>query len=279
LYTRLIARFDAVQMTSEAVKAQPSRENYRCDDPDNSGVGDVSILRDIRSNVDKEGNPITLLALTLTPENWNLAVAAAYAEGIDLEAMLLTQSEQIEGLDKDGKPTLISVVRVFLEDDSCGNQVFESHPTPPTPPTTTPITPTTPPTTNYMPPKPRDTDPQAGGQGSGGSGQDATPSEDDPVDGYDPASEEIADEDGDRIHITIDACPKQPETYNGYQDEDGCPDVAPATATTAVPAGTQTGTAPASTNPPVVASTVVSAPPVVTVEQGVTTTTFGADND
>ncbi len=142
LYTRLIARFDAVQMTPEAAKVQPTRENYRCDDIDNSGVGDVSLLRDIRSNIDKEGKPVTLLALTLTAENWNLAVAAAYAEGIDLEAMLLTQSEKIEGLDKDGKPTLIDVVRVFLEDDSCGNQVFESHP-PTLPPMTIPNTPTT----------------------------------------------------------------------------------------------------------------------------------------
>ncbi|HVV49711.1 MAG TPA: OmpA family protein [Polyangia bacterium] len=33
-----------------------------------------------------------------------------------------------------------------------------------------------------------------------------------------------ADRDHDRIPDAIDACPDEPETYNGYQDEDGCPD-------------------------------------------------------
>jgi outer membrane protein OmpA-like peptidoglycan-associated protein len=32
------------------------------------------------------------------------------------------------------------------------------------------------------------------------------------------------DRDHDRIPDAIDACPDDPETYNGYQDEDGCPD-------------------------------------------------------
>jgi outer membrane protein OmpA-like peptidoglycan-associated protein len=32
------------------------------------------------------------------------------------------------------------------------------------------------------------------------------------------------DRDGDRIPDAIDACPDEPETYNGYQDADGCPD-------------------------------------------------------
>ena len=32
------------------------------------------------------------------------------------------------------------------------------------------------------------------------------------------------DRDGDGILDAVDKCPDQPETYNGYQDEDGCPD-------------------------------------------------------
>jgi len=35
------------------------------------------------------------------------------------------------------------------------------------------------------------------------------------------------DADGDGIPDPLDACPFEPETYNGYKDEDGCPDVAP----------------------------------------------------
>jgi outer membrane protein OmpA-like peptidoglycan-associated protein len=33
-----------------------------------------------------------------------------------------------------------------------------------------------------------------------------------------------ADRDHDRIPDSRDACPDEPETYNGYQDSDGCPD-------------------------------------------------------
>jgi len=33
-----------------------------------------------------------------------------------------------------------------------------------------------------------------------------------------------ADRDHDRIPDSRDACPDEPETYNGYQDADGCPD-------------------------------------------------------
>ena len=34
----------------------------------------------------------------------------------------------------------------------------------------------------------------------------------------------IGDKDGDGIPDNVDKCPNDPETYNGYQDEDGCPD-------------------------------------------------------
>jgi outer membrane protein OmpA-like peptidoglycan-associated protein len=33
-----------------------------------------------------------------------------------------------------------------------------------------------------------------------------------------------SDRDGDGIPDRLDKCPDQPETFNGYQDEDGCPD-------------------------------------------------------
>lgn len=34
-----------------------------------------------------------------------------------------------------------------------------------------------------------------------------------------------ADYDGDGINDTTDQCPTRPETTNGFQDADGCPDV------------------------------------------------------
>lgn len=37
----------------------------------------------------------------------------------------------------------------------------------------------------------------------------------------------IGDRDGDGIKDDVDQCPDEPENYNGYQDEDGCPDVIP----------------------------------------------------
>lgn len=37
----------------------------------------------------------------------------------------------------------------------------------------------------------------------------------------------LKDTDGDGIPDVNDACPTQPETFNGYQDTDGCPDTAP----------------------------------------------------
>ncbi len=41
------------------------------------------------------------------------------------------------------------------------------------------------------------------------------------------ATEPVADADGDRILDDDDQCPTEPETYNGYEDEDGCPDEIP----------------------------------------------------
>ncbi len=34
----------------------------------------------------------------------------------------------------------------------------------------------------------------------------------------------VGDKDGDGILDTVDKCPTDPETYNGFEDEDGCPD-------------------------------------------------------
>ncbi|HUJ57447.1 MAG TPA: OmpA family protein [Kofleriaceae bacterium] len=36
------------------------------------------------------------------------------------------------------------------------------------------------------------------------------------------------DNDGDHVLDIADKCPMQPETYNGFEDEDGCPDTVPA---------------------------------------------------
>lgn len=37
----------------------------------------------------------------------------------------------------------------------------------------------------------------------------------------------IVDRDGDGIADDKDKCPDEPETYNGYMDDDGCPDIVP----------------------------------------------------
>ena len=34
----------------------------------------------------------------------------------------------------------------------------------------------------------------------------------------------VLDSDGDGIRDSLDQCPSTPETWNRYQDEDGCPD-------------------------------------------------------
>src|SRR3989304_4711135 len=39
------------------------------------------------------------------------------------------------------------------------------------------------------------------------------------------------DTDGDGIPDSSDSCPTDPETFNGFQDSDGCPDVVPPTDT------------------------------------------------
>jgi outer membrane protein OmpA-like peptidoglycan-associated protein len=39
-----------------------------------------------------------------------------------------------------------------------------------------------------------------------------------------PATGRSTDRDGDRIPDDVDKCPDEPETYNGFEDEDGCPD-------------------------------------------------------
>jgi hypothetical protein len=58
------------------------------------------------------------------------------------------------------------------------------------------------------------------------------------------------DADGDGIPDALDGCPKQKETVNGYQDEDGCPDTLPAPVPTPdpTPQPTDTTTVP----PPVI---------------------------
>jgi outer membrane protein OmpA-like peptidoglycan-associated protein len=39
-----------------------------------------------------------------------------------------------------------------------------------------------------------------------------------------PAAGRPSDRDGDRIPDDVDKCPDEPETYNGFEDDDGCPD-------------------------------------------------------
>ena len=53
------------------------------------------------------------------------------------------------------------------------------------------------------------------------------------------------DSDGDGIADSNDACPTQPETFNGYQDTDGCPDTAPAPSSSDATAPTVSITSPA----------------------------------
>lgn len=40
-----------------------------------------------------------------------------------------------------------------------------------------------------------------------------------------PARQAPADYDGDGVDDGVDRCPTRPETVNGFQDGDGCPDV------------------------------------------------------
>jgi OOP family OmpA-OmpF porin len=39
-----------------------------------------------------------------------------------------------------------------------------------------------------------------------------------------PSKSAVVDTDGDRIPDDVDKCPTEPETYNGVDDDDGCPD-------------------------------------------------------
>jgi hypothetical protein len=70
-----------------------------------------------------------------------------------------------------------------------------------------------------------------------------------PDDGCWPYCEAPPDEDGDGIEDSADACPSEPETRNGFQDADGCPDVVPAPAALSTEiAGTWLGTSVLSVN-------------------------------
>ena len=40
-------------------------------------------------------------------------------------------------------------------------------------------------------------------------------------------AKDFVDSDGDGIADPFDVCPNQPETYNGFADNDGCPDSTP----------------------------------------------------
>jgi hypothetical protein len=58
-----------------------------------------------------------------------------------------------------------------------------------------------------------------------GDQQDACPSEPEDRDGYqDEDGCPDVDNDGDGLNDDVDKCPNDPEDHDGYQDEDGCPD-------------------------------------------------------
>ncbi len=279
-YVRFVAAGRPVQMTDEAVQQFGSRENYMCNDIDGSGIGDEVELRDYRSNV-SEGMNVTLLGTSVTVDAWNKAVEIAKENGKDLTEEVIHQYRTITVVDKEGESREVEVVDIMIEDDSCGNPVYVAEPPemppiviePPvetTPPTVPPVVteppvettpPTVPPVDSTIPDKPpTGTTPQGGG-GSGGNGENGDdPGNDSDDDGYGPGDRELVDTDNDGIHNEIDRCPNQAETWNGYQDDDGCPDVVPATPTTVGQQPTPTtGAAPTSTNPPVPASTSVPA--------------------
>lgn len=68
--------------------------------------------------------------------------------------------------------------------------------------------------------------------GSGGTPEHGMdPEKDSDDDGYGPGDKEQADTDPDKdgIHNVQDNCDTQAETYNGFQDKDGCPDSPPTT--------------------------------------------------
>jgi hypothetical protein len=52
----------------------------------------------------------------------------------------------------------------------------------------------------------------------------ATETKPQPIASAEPDAGPPPDGDGDQIADANDKCPKEPETYNGFEDEDGCPD-------------------------------------------------------
>lgn len=113
--------------------------------------------------------------------------------------------------------------------------------------TTTRPTPTTTPDKNPVPLPPRDNEP--GEPGAGGEPEiDNTP-DDSNEDGYDEddRSEHPVDTDGDGLYDEVDNCDNSPETRNGYQDGDGCPDTLPPAEDGSTPT---TGNTTSTTQPP-----------------------------
>jgi len=82
------------------------------------------------------------------------------------------------------------------------------------------------------------------------------------------------DDDNDGVNDSLDKCPIEPETFNGYNDQDGCPDTAPTTTqpppTTTQPPPTTTQPPPTTTQPP---PTTTQPPPTTTQPPPTTSTT------
>lgn len=162
VYMQLFAGSRPIKLTGSTISNYPVRENYRCLDTDNSGMGDESVFRDLRDN-----HNATLLGNSVMPEDWLAAVEAAKADGIDLDNQLIVQFEKITLIDEDGNEVETDVVSFMFEDESCGNQVFKGTiPTrrvTTTTTTTTPTTRTTIPVKIPVPPVGPNTNPSAGG--------------------------------------------------------------------------------------------------------------------
>jgi len=92
--------------------------------------------------------------------------------------------------------------------------------------------------------------------GDGGNPEEGMdPENDSDEDGYGPGDSRPADSDGDGFFDVTDACPTAPETFNGFQDNDGCPDSVPPTT-----GPTPTTGPPRSSAPPASVTTIVSVP-------------------
>jgi OOP family OmpA-OmpF porin len=74
-------------------------------------------------------------------------------------------------------------------------------------------------------PLPKDSDGDGIADGNDACPHEAGPKSDDPAKNGCPLPK---DSDGDGILDNVDKCPQEPETFNGYQDTDGCPDEVPA---------------------------------------------------